>query len=230
MSWAETAVAVYAAMFRERIHFAQAAYRDGEWYCMLGQSGGNCNGEKYDRRLGEMLRRTLLDPVGQWCVFWFPHPTKGIQARTKAVAWLDKHEPAVTWIPDRPVGMANEQGIARPIFQAFRTRRVLLVGPEHLASLDLFDFRHIIVPDGTAWRHVDRICHDIRDVVESDDLVLFASGMATNVMVHRLWPELRGVATLYDIGATLDPYVGVYSRGTYRSREWQKEVRPRNLP
>jgi hypothetical protein len=230
MNWAELSTATYAALFRDRAHFAQASYRDGEWYCMLGHKGENCNGERYDPALGELLRRSLLEPVGQWCVFWFPHPTKGVRIREKALLWLATHEPQVSWIPDRPVGMASIQGLARPIFQAMRTRRIILVGPQHLARLELFDFQHVIVPDATAWREIDRITAEVRSRIRRDDLVLFASGMATNVMIHRLWPDFRGRATLYDIGAALDPYVGVFSRGEYQAEHWQRDIMPRNLP
>lgn len=86
--WAPLTMAVYAGLIRERIHFAQASYRDGEWYCMLGFPGGNCNGEQYDPELGKALRQTLLAPVGQLCVFWWPHDTKGIASRSGALGLL----------------------------------------------------------------------------------------------------------------------------------------------
>lgn len=229
--WCGLAVATYAALVRDRVHFAQAAYRDGEWYCILGRSGGNINGERYDPELGEMLRRTLLEPVGQWCVFWWDHPTIGKAAKRGALKWLEEHRPDVRWIPDRPIGRANQEGRAAPFWAACATRRVVLVGPEHMADLDLLPVaEHIVVPDAVAWRHVDRTCDEVRAAVQPDDLVLFAAGMASNVMIWRLWPELRGRATLYDIGAALDPYCGVFSRGSFRESGWREHVMPRNVP
>lgn len=232
--WLKMTMAVYVGLVADRIHFAQAAYRDGEWYCMIGQQrGGNCNGERYHPDLGAMLRQTLLEPVGQWCVFWWPHDTKGVRVRKQAVEWLAKHQPNVRWIPDRPIGRANEAGEAAPFWRACRTRRVVLVGPRHLEEgLDLFPVaEHVLVPDAVAWQHLDRLCDEIRGVLRGEDeLVLFASGMATNVMIWRLWPELRGKATLLDVGASLDPYVGHFSRGEYKSPEWQCTLMPRNLP
>jgi hypothetical protein len=230
--WCDLAVTAYAAMIEDRMHFAQAAYRDGEWYCILGHSGGNINGEKYDPALGEMLRRTLLEPVGQWCVFWWDHPTMGKAAKRGALRWLAEHKPKVRWIPDRPIGRANQEGRARPFWAACRTRRVVLVGPRHMENLTLFDVAdHIVVPEATAWQHIDRICDEVRAALDGkDELVLFAAGMASNVMIHRLWPECRGKATLYDIGAALDPYCGVPSRGSFRENRWMENVMPRNVP
>ena len=230
--WCDLTVATYANLIHDRMHFAQAAYRDGEWYCILGHSGGNINGETYDPALGEMLRRTLLEPVGQWCAFWWDHPTMGKAAKRGALKWLAERQPPVRWIPDRPISRANQEGRAAPFWAACRTRRVILVGPAHLTHLTLFDVaQHITVPDATACKQIDRICEEVRAALRGEDeLVLVAAGMATNVMIHRLWPECRGKATLYDIGAALDPYCGVYSRGSFREPGWKEAVMPRNIP
>lgn len=223
--WVGMSVALYAALIRDRMHFAEAAYRDGEWYCMLGRSGTNINGERYDPKLGAALRNTLLRPAGQWCAFWWPHPTKGMQAFRGARKWLAEHDIDVHWLPDRPISRANELGRAGPFFEACRTRRVVLVGPAHLKALDLFDVaEHVIVPRAVAWRHADRLADEALRVAKDGDLVLFCAGMASNLMIHRLWPEVRGRMTLLDLGATLDPYCGVMSRGVFRTPSWPKAM------
>lgn len=224
-------VSLYEAMIAERVHFAQASYRDGEWACMLGRKGGNCNGEAYTADLGAALRQTLTEPRGQWCVFWWQQDGTGSGVRRQALAWLRLHEPDVRWLPDRPIGRANELGLARPIFEAMRRRRIVLVGPQHLAQLTMLPVAaHVVVPDATAWQQTDRIVDEALAVVRPDDLVLFAAGMASNVMIWRMWPTLRGRATLLDIGAVLDPYAGVFSRGVYRDQRWQSEIMPQNVP
>ena len=63
----------------------------------------------------------------------------------------------------------------------------------------------------------------------ASDLVLFSAGLGAAVMVHQLWAEFAGQATLWDIGAVLDPYCGVFSRKNYRTLEWQESVMPLNL-
>jgi hypothetical protein len=227
----DIAISTYAAMVRDRLHFAEATYGDGEWYCMLGRNGRNANGEAYDPGLADLLRMTLLYPHGQWCVFWWPHGGKGQAIREKALEWIEDNQPAVNWIPHRAIARANAGGYAATFYRACRTRRVVLVGGAHLQRLDLFPVAvHVQVPHGTAWKEMDRIEDEVREAHEPDDLVLFASGMASNVMIWRLWQDMKGKATLMDVGSALDPYCGLYNRGTHNSAHWKANVMPRNIP
>lgn len=226
--WAERLVDIYAQMLGRRQHFAQAAYRDGEWACMLGRDGVNANGEVYHPGLADALRHTLREPVGQWCVFWQPVGGRlGADLHQKARAWIAEHYTGVPWIVDRPFAAANRMGVIAPFLRATRERRVVLVGPRHMDRLPrdvLTPAVHVEVPDATAWRVTDDIVAEISDAVQPDDLVLFCAGMASNLMVHRLWPMLQDTVTLLDIGAVLDPYCGVYSRSTHRNPEWRENV------
>lgn len=229
--WAEIAVAAYAGMVEDRMHFAQAAYRDGEWYCIGGHKGKTINDEQFTPELGRVLERTLLEPVGQWCVLWWKHPKMGRQASNIAEKWIAAHKPKVRWIPDRPISRANEIGLAAPFWRACRTRRVVAVGPQHLAHLSIFGIaEHIVVPEKVAWKHTDAVVDKVLTTHRPDDLVLFAAGMGSNLMIWKLWPHLKGHATLLDVGAALDPYCGHFSRGIFREKGWKENVMPRNLP
>ena len=233
-SWLDLTVATYAAMVASRIHWAQAGYRDGEFAAILGHGGSNINGEDYTPELGAALRETLLRPVGQWCCFWWPHPTIGARVHRDALAWIEKHRPPVRWLPERPVFRAVLEGAAAPFFAACRSRRVIVVGPEHLSRLDLLDpVAHVPVPAATAWKAADALADETCaavDAVGGEPLVLVAAGMGANLIIHRAWPRLRGRATVLDIGSTLDPYCGVYSRGPFRERGWKETIMPRNRP
>lgn len=226
-AWVEGVLPIYVEMLETRIHFAQAAYRDGEFAWITGEAGAlNANGETWECALGEQLANTLLNPVGQWCLYFEPENPR----RPAADAWLRKHRPAVEWIADRPFARASEQGSAAPFFKAIRGRKICIVGPEHLLGLprDLIaPVGYIHAPYSTAWKEADRLAFLL---TQSDcDLFLIAAGSAANLIVHRAWPEVRDRATLLDVGALLDPYAGVFSRNLYRRTEWQKNVMPRNL-
>lgn len=234
-SWLDLTVATYAAMVEGRIHWAQAGYRDGEFGAILGRcSGHNINGEDYTPELGAALRETLMRPVGQWCCLWWPHQTIGAKVYRDALVWIGANKPPVQWLPERPIFRAVIEGAAAPFFAACRTRRVIVVGPAHMVRLDLLDVAvHIPVPKGTAWKLADDLTDEVCSAVGDrgdDPLVLIAAGMGANLIIHRAWPRLRGRATLLDIGSTLDPFCGVYSRGPFRDETWQRDTMDRNRP
>lgn len=236
-AWIRDALAVYVEMIEGRVHFAQAAYRDGEfaWLmdCPQMVGGRTSNAETWDPELGRQLRETLLRPVGQWCVYFAPHNP----VRPHADAWLAEHRPPVEWIPDRPFGRASEQGLFRPFWDAIAGRELVVVGPEWLGPPSYltpwpWDERdHIVVPEQDAWKSADDWARLVCGSVDRGaDLFLIAAGSAAPLIIHRAWPEVRDRATLIDIGATLDPYAGVFSRNLTRTEAWQRDIMPLNLP
>lgn len=220
----------YAAMIRDRMPFALASYGDGEWQCILGEPGENCDGTKYTIELSDALAETLLHPVGQWCSFF----DVSCSLREDAITWIDRHCPPIHWIAQRPYGRAAEIGELAPFLHAIKAQAVplIIVGPAHIGDLPkdvLGPFVHIPVPDATAWQEVGSIEACVREELDYEDpdaLVLFAAGMASNILIHRLWD---GVSTMLDVGALLDPYCGVYSRRIYQDPAWQRDMKPRNL-
>ena len=221
------AVTDYARLIEQRVHFSQANYGDGEWACILGHDGANCQGEVYNPTLRDALRNTLQNPAGQWCG---SNPGKKLQADVDR--WVQDNNVNVPWVPKEILPSANVNGHLRPFLEAVRTRRVILVGAFHLAELDenvIGPFTYVGVPDETAWKFTGQTASKVWTLVQPHDLVLFASGMASNLVIHDLASELGEEVTLLDVGALLDPYVGVFSRNGYRKEIFQKVNILKNL-
>jgi len=213
-------------MIESGMHFAQANYGDGEMGCILGREMTNSQGEVYCPELRAALIRTLKEPCGMWCGL-----NPGNTLRDEAYRWIRDNGIKAPWVPKEIFPAANVNGYFGPFLAALRDRRTIVVGPGHLASLPsnvIGGFIHIPVPDAVAWMAAGGTCSEIEEIVEPGDVVLFAAGMGTNLMIHELWPDLQGWTTLLDVGATLDPYVGVFSRKNYLKPEWQ-EAKKKNL-
>jgi hypothetical protein len=210
----------YARMVREREPFWQANYGDGEWLCLMGHEGVNVNGERYNRTLAAALRATLLEPTGHWCA-----TNPGRTYLEEVDAWVELHQPAVEWIEKETLPEANLHGQFGPFLAALRTRDVIMVGPRHLATLPtsvLWLFQHLPIRDNTAWLKAASTATRVRAAARPGCVVLFASGMASNLVIHRLTPWARSnEITLLDVGACLDPYVGVNSRKGYARERFQ---------
>ncbi len=217
----------YAAMIRDGMPFALASYGDGEGQCILGEPGENCDGTKSTIELSDALADSLLHPVGQWCSFF----DVSCSLREDAITWIERHCPPIHWIAQRPYGRAAEIGELAPFLHAIKdyTSPVVIVGPPLLHDLPepvLGPFVHIPRPEATAWEELDSIAEHVSGEMGLDALFLFAAGMASNLLIHRLW---NGGYTMLDVGALLDPYCGVQSRRIYQDPAWQRDMKPRNL-
>lgn len=225
----------YARLIEEKTPFAQANYGDGEWACLLGHDGVNCQGEVYNDLLALRLRKTLTDHTGMWLG---SNPGKKLIDETNI--FLDDYDlRGLPWVWKEILPSANVNGQLAPFLRAVRTRKVILVGPLHLASMSemvIGPFYHFPVPDEVAWKVAERTMRQLTSRIEREDLVLFASGMGTNLVIHEMWPEVeaiwgtsRGDVSFLDVGALLDPYVGRFSRNGYRKEIFQRENIHRNL-
>jgi len=224
---AEAPVELYADLIRRGIPFAQANYGDGEWSCILGRAGGNVNGEVYNPELAAALTETLVDHHGMWCG---TNPGRKLEAEVDA--WIERKKVAPRWVWKETLSGANVNGKLAPVFQALRHRHVILVGPEHLRTLPPAVVEVAIfipVPDSIAWRKADVVVREVQHSVDSwwglgdrTQIVLFAAGMGSNLMIHRLWKADPEGGILLDVGAILDPYVGVWSRKGYRKQTFHE--------
>ena len=234
--YADAPVELYADMIRRGVSFAQANCGDGEWSCILGRSGRNVNGEVYTPELAAALAETLVDHRGIWCG---SNPGRKLEAQVDA--WIERTKASPRWVWKETLSGANVDGKLAPVFQALRRQHVILVGPDHLHTLPASVVGHrafIQVPYAIAWKVADDVTRWVGELLYPlagpgngwIPVVLFAAGMGSNLMIHRLWKLWGGQAILLDVGAILDPYVGHWSRKGYRKQTFHEHSMAANLP
>lgn len=194
----------------------------------MGREGENVNGERYAPRLQNALQTTLLDPAGQWCGI---NPGKGL--RPEVEDWIAEHGVDVPWVWKEALSAANVNGQLGPFFRALRQREVTVVGGPHLMDLPKDVVGHtsfVEVHESEAWKRSGLTARCLLRSVHGGEVVLFCAGMASNLMIHGLCQEGgRSDLTLIDLGACLDPYVGVHSRKGYRTTSFQNKAMQNNL-
>jgi len=229
----------YITLLSNKSQFmSQVNYGDGEFACLFGEKGKNCDGVSYSPELSKKLRHVLFHPTIK---FYGYNPGSN---KDKARKWLLMHEinvpeiwgsaleknggegrrVTVPWVNKEIILKANYEGMWGSFIHLLRSRRVMVVGGPHLKELDLFDHEYIETPAVDAWdvweEIVERILKRIQEV--HPHIILFASGLATKPIIWELVSK-KVAAHLLDIGANLDPYVGVFSR-TGHSRPGFKEL------
>lgn len=213
----------YIKLLRDKTYFTQANYGDGEMSCIIGEPGKNAQGEDYIRPLQQDLIRTIKEPRFTWFGF---NPGKKIQG--KVFNWFAYTFPENRFpFTFKPVWKeilveANVKGNFGGFIKAIRERKVVYVGPKHLIGIkpivNYVDFIEVPLPN--AYLAVNNTVNKVRESIakHNPDIILWSSGMATNVAMWRLIPSFPKLSML-DCGALFDPYVGVTSRGAYRKPE-----------
>ena len=233
-------ISEYITAIQSDKQFTCLNYGDGEWSCILGLPGGNCNGEDYLPELGSDLRETMVHP--RFTAFGY---NAGRNLDEDAKAWLHRHEcsvPLITdddltiqtnehgvdiretkinWVHKQVMPSANVHGEFAPLLNAIKGMKKLLVSGRHLRNLDVIgDFRHLIARGSNAYVEVDQLFDRLMRCADDREIILFSCGMCSNVLAYRLLGAgYKG--HILDMGASLDPYVGLNSRIAYRKPAFQ---------
>lgn len=196
----------------ERHPFGFVRYGDGEFQCLLGMQGKNCDGHEYFPALGAELQQTLIERRDYFYALG-PKASRNATMRAQVEAWLKQHAPRAMWYDSEVFLSASLMGELRPFVNALRRRRVLLVGPQHLKELAILNpIGLIIAPDKNAYLAKDALEQSILKRAERADVILFSAGFASKVMMWDLYPQLKKTHTLIDCGSLWDLYCGVNSR------------------
>lgn len=201
----EVTYARICQMLRDEVNFKFARYGDGEWLCMFGKEGANCDNHKYFTDLGEQLKKSLIEEPDYLC---------GIQPlslshkiRDKILSFTEGLK--INWVDADCLHSASIDGKLKEFGEAINHRYVILVGPAHLHSL--FDCVHIVIPDVDCWLQYEKVCEQLDFHLKGSNnaVVLLCASMMSEVIISRF----RKVdCTMVDCGSVFDPLVGVKSR------------------
>lgn len=189
--------------------FSLSRWGDGEFLCMNGQKGHNCDKHEYFDDLGEELRRSWFDE--------YRHANHYDLVQPHAIITIPN-------IQDYLMGRefdsadlfvkASQRGELGRLFAALKGKFVVLIAPKRFEDWNLFDVsKHIVIPDKNCWLNYDDIDYEIEDTLiyaDSDEVViLYCAGMMSNVLIN----EWRGdYYTQIDLGSVLEPYIGHVNR------------------
>lgn len=186
--------------------FKFSRFGDGEWNCIFGKLGVNCDGHKYFPELGTALRKVVLSE---------PNYTVGLQPLSMSYDRTEQIKEfcgglKINWVNADVLHNASIDGELDKFVNALRGRYVILVGPAHLSSF-FVNCVHILTLPLNCWIEYEAIQQQIAFHIEgvNNAVVLFAASMMSEVLIHDFadYPH-----TFIDIGSVLDPYCGVNSR------------------
>ena len=208
----------YLSRFRSGEPCTLTRWGDGEWSAVFGREDGtNFDGHPFTVDLTGAMQAILrsrptyvlgmgvmasIDYTGPIHEFLGEHGLEDLEW-----SWGDVFHDA-----------AQRHDLAST-FDALKDRRLLMVGPEHLAPLAERGYlpvhTHIDVGGTKVIEHWPRIVTDVLWYLEAQSeshVVSVCAGMSANCIIHELYKQAGDKHTFIDFGALWDPLVGVKSR------------------
>jgi len=189
---------------------------DGEWRCVLGYSGRNCDGHPYSLALRVALSRVLEARPPYWLGMQ-PFAVRSLSAPIEA--WLGRRHLAPTWIDADVFHRTSIEQRLDPLLHVLRMRPVVIVGPSYLQSLSVLPHAALIpIPEQNCYAAYDDVLVRVREKVarcSTTICVAVSAGMMANVLIHDLYVQFPQ-HTFIDFGSLWDPYAGRVTRGYHR--------------
>jgi len=211
----------FVSKINTRTPFTFARYGDGEWACILGIHGQNCDGVEYTEQMRDLLRATLFEPRN----YYYGMLKVALQYYAEPIeAYLVVNGIRIPWIEGTGFVKASRHGKLFPVIEALRNRRIIYVGPTYMRAIEskLFKFREYIDVDPVnALSYLYLYESQLRDIANKGDLIGISMGPSAKIFIwwlHELYGETH---TIIDFGSLWDGFIlGHESRKYMKEGPW----------
>ena len=195
-------------------NFSISRFGDGEWACILGNNGKNCDGHTYFKDLGRRLSKVLKDNRRYYL---------GLQ--NYVYKNENFHDFINEYIMDYSIDFVDGNFLHRAsikdqlglFFDALKGKDIVLVGPERLKKLKQIEVReYVVVPDVDCWNAYVPTLKQLLPAVKENTVVLYCASMMSNVLIDDLFITKNDTITQIDCGSVFEPYINVRNRSYHK--------------
>lgn len=179
---------------------------DGEWACILGRNGANCDAHQYFPD----MRARLTEVVESQPPYFLGIQRLAIEQNQDNPEFIRLKEKN-NWYGSEIFTRASIHGRMNELRDALMDRNVIQVANGSLKPLGLADV-FIEIPLINCWLKKDEILAAIRKHVKPNDVIIYSASMPTKYFIHELWKEFGDTITQLDTGSVWDVYVGRETR------------------
>lgn len=190
---------------KNNINFSFVKFGDGEFNCMMGLDGCNCDSHPYSKELSDKLYDAWYFLTPLYNIYISPWYT------------MDFYEKLLSTTNDikcQLIGTRYEillqNNLNQEKYHFFKsikesTRKKIFVGPQRLSGVvDFLDIDEFIrIPLINAFSEYEKILNDIYTQIQNNSIFLFSSGMMTKSLIHKIL-ERNSNITCLDIGSGFD--------------------------
>lgn len=191
--------------------FHLTRWGDGEFLCMLGAKGHNCDGHDYTDELSHELYKfwTRIDQSE-------PHQFNLVQPHAiRTVEGIENLLNGRQFDSSDLFVKASQKGDLGRLFTALQDKYVILVAPKRFEDWDLFEVaEHIVIPGNNCFESYEETRESVHNALLRNYemgktlVVLYCAGMMSNCIIGH---QARNVFHI-DLGSVLEPYIGHSNR------------------
>jgi len=194
-------------------NFSFSRFGDGEWACLLGKNGANCDGHAYFHDMGDRLLKIVESN---------PKYYMGLQTLAENTYPDEIAKYPIEWVESDCLHRASIRGEIQPFFDVLNKKNIVFVGnhrhqKQSIIKVDKF----IEVPINDCWRKYKDVLEEIRTSIDKDDVIIYCASMMANVLIDDIYNEFGNTVTQIDCGSLFEPYMGISIR-SYHSKLIQK--------
>lgn len=191
-------------------NFAFSRWGDGEWKCILGYKGNNCDGHIYYPSLSKRLSEVIDS---------HPKYIMGMQPLSVRVMWdnISNKANSIEWVNADALHYASINGVLNKFTDAIKNRNIILVCGSYMKGINIFKPNDICLIDSVnCYLNYDATLREVKGKIKDNSVVLFCASMMSNVLIDDLF-NLNNKCTYIDAGSVFDPYVGKISRSYHKT-------------
>jgi hypothetical protein len=193
--------------------FGPVLLTDARWrHHFAGKRSVSCGKHSIIPEMCEALKRVLVERP-TYMIGISPHTLDWMGAGVREFI-AENNLGDISWCNANALHGASRAGTFRPYVDIMRRRKVVIVGPPHLASLSnripVAEF--VTIPAVDCWKAANGIYDRCLKAAAAGDVFMVSAGPVAKWLIHELHKKVGHSHTLIDAGAVWDVYAGVNTR------------------
>ena len=206
--------------------FSFTRWGDGEWGCVFGAKGHNCDKHQYFESMSKELTEAIVNDKGYYKATWPMNVPMMTNISHLITGMKEKYNIEDNWVDARVWEESAMQDTINPLIKQLEKMDFVIVSEKSKKDLPIKYRDFIEVPVVDCYLEKENIKNEIKRLTEKYDRPVFglSASMATNVIVDELFEEIGDKCWMIDFGSIWEPYIGKVSR-SYHHRYESKEIK-----
>tara|TARA_R110000744_G_scaffold296672_1_gene406570 strand:+ start:6259 stop:6948 length:690 start_codon:yes stop_codon:yes gene_type:complete len=219
----------YINLLKTDQKFSFTRWGDGEWGCLFGEQGQNCDGHEFFKDLSHQLLNVFTKPLKYYIATWpmdVPMMRDMDPQLRSYVQGLDiKFQDATIW---EEAAMA---GKLAPLVTQLESMNFVMISESTKRNLPMDIKEFIDIPSKNCFLEKERIKQDILNILDKykNPVFGFSASMATNVIVDELFDEIGDKCWMIDFGSIWEPFLKIQPGTGKHSRTYHRQYKTREL-